>query len=137
MQSQTAIPASPGGISNVSLPIPAGTCCARVQPTLADSDWTAGQQLTVTIHAEVGGEVAPDAPQCVLQTGALQGNPSLPQPAYGQLNNPSAWPFDTILVTVTPENSSVSVGAVVSFSDTPANMPAPILPPGYAGPISN
>ena len=128
---QTTIPAAAGGFAHIGVPIPAGTCCARVQPVLSDSDWADGQQLTITIQASLQGQVSPDAPGCVLQTGALQSDPTHPIPCYGQLNNPTPWQFDTIVISVWCENRSVEIGALVSFADAPLNMPAPVLPPGF------
>lgn len=139
MNSQATIPSSPGGFANFSVPIPAGTCAARIQPTLADSDWTAGHELTVTCKIYLAGQLALSLDDWQLQTGALQGDPSAPQPCFAQVNSPfvggarTAWPYDTAVFTVMCD-AAVPVGAVVSFADDPANLPDPILPPGYVAP---
>ena len=138
MSTQVNIPAAAGGFSNVSVPIPAGTCAARVQPTLADSDWTAGHALTVTCLIYLADQQALALTDWKLQTGALQSDPSAPQPCFAQVNSPlvsgtrTAWPYDTAVFTVACD-SAVPVGAVISFADDPANLPSPILPPGYVG----
>lgn len=127
---QTTIPAAVGGFSRTSVPIPAGTCCARVQPTLADSDWSAGHKLTATVEVFLGDELIMTL-LWQLETGALQCDPSAPLPSYGQLTQATAWPFDSCRVTLSCDSPSVAVGAIVSFADSAANMPAPVLPPGY------
>lgn len=135
--SQVSIPAQAGGFSQVVVPLPVGTCCARVQPTLVDGDWTAGQTLTISVLGVAGGVTVPGGVGAVVQTGARQSDPTNPVPAFGGLVNFDgqgtlvAWSLDSILVTVAGDDPNVQVGAVVSFADTPANMPEPILPPGF------
>lgn len=136
--SQVTIPSAAGGFSGVSVPIPTGTCAARVQPTLADSDWTTGHELSVTAQVYLAGQLALSLSDWRLQTGALQSDPPNPQPCFAQVNSPlvkgalTAWSYDTAMFTVTCDGGA-SVGAVVSFADDPANLPAPIPPPGYVG----
>jgi hypothetical protein len=136
---QTTIAAADGGFSAVSLPIPAGTCVARLQPTLADGDWSAGQELTCSVDVYLAGAKAFSLDNWQLQTGSLQSDPSHPIPCYCQVASPAdpqsgtrtSWPYDTAVFTVHCGNASVPVGAVVSFADDPANLPPPILPPGF------
>ena len=131
--SQTTIPAAAGGFSAVSVPIPAGTCAARLQPTLSDSDWTAGQQLTCAVDWYVGGTLAGSLDGWILGTGSLQPDAQFPAPCICEVAAPAQWPFDSAVFTVRCADGSIEVGAVVSFADNPANLPAPILPPGYNG----
>lgn len=135
---QVTLPASAGGFSGLSVPIPTGTCAARVQPTLADSDWTAGHELSVTAQIYLAGQLALSLSDWRLQTGTLQSDPANPQPCFAQVNSPlvngarTAWTYDTAVFTVTCDGGA-GAGAVVSFADDPSNLPDPILPPGYVG----
>jgi hypothetical protein len=136
--SQTTIPAAAGGFSAVSAPIPAGTCAARLQPTLGGDDWTAGQELICSVEIYAQGVKALSLDNWHLQTGALQSDPSTPVPCYCQVNSPvdpntgtrAAWPYDTAVFSVIGP-AGISIGAVVSFADDPANLPAATLPPGF------
>jgi len=123
VNSQVFIPASAGQISSAVITIPAGSCCARIEPSLSDVDYAAGKTINGTAAVIVAGQIA-QSYEFNLKTGPRgDGNPP-----FAMLNQETPFAADAVQIVLVCDDPACVLAGVLSFGDIASNLPATLRP---------